>query len=168
MDLVAIMMDNVEMARAARQDCAVMARDGLLKLEDAVVAYRGLDGVMLDQSVNLSAAGALGGAWWGTLLGSIFGIAAGQPALILAGLVGGTAGGATSGRLSDAGISDEMMKEAGEAIRNDRAILFLKGETGAPDKVLEKLASYGGRVVMSSLPAEVDNKINEALKIGSR
>ncbi len=163
MELVAIMMDNVETARAARSQCMVMARDGLIRLEDAVVAYRDMDGIQLDQSVNLTAAGALGGAWWGTLIGGMFGLALGQPAIALAGAAGGSAAGGATGWLSDGGISDEMMRESSEAIHGGKAILFLKVESGSPEKVIEKLSAFGGRVVMSSLTAELDRKINDAL-----
>lgn len=166
MELVAIMMDNVDTARSARSECMVMARDGLIRLEDAVVVYRDMNGIQLDQSVNLTAAGALGGAWWGMLVGGIVGLALGQPAIALAGAAGGSAGGATSGWLTDGGISDEMMRESGEAIRDGKAILFLKVESGNPDKVIGKLSGFGGHVVMSSLSAELDRKINDALGQG--
>lgn len=166
MDLVAIMMDNVDTARSARSECMVMARDGLIRLEDAVVAYRDMDGIQLDQSVNLSTAGALGGAWWGTLIGGMFGLALGQPAIALAGAAAGTAGGAATGWLTDGGISDEMMRESSEAIHGGKAILFLKVESGSPEKVLDKLSGFGGHVVVSSLSPELDKKINAALEQG--
>ncbi|MDJ0860291.1 MAG: DUF1269 domain-containing protein [Dinoroseobacter sp.] len=163
MNLVALMMDNVETARAARNEIANMSRDNLVRLEDAVVAYKDEYGeVKLDQAVNLTKAGALGGAWWGVLLGAIFGIATGAPYAALAGAAGGAAGGALGGHFSDVGVSDDMMKETAKALEDGKAILFILGRTGAPDKVLERLQPYGGEVVTSNLPAETDQKINEA------
>lgn len=163
MNLVALMMDDVETARAARNEIANMSRDNLVRLEDAVVAYKDASGdVKLDQAVNLTAAGAAGGAWWGVLLGAIFGIFTGTPYAALAGAAGGAAGGALGGHFSDIGVSDQMMKETGQAIEDGKAILFILGRTGAPDKVIERLQPYGGTVVTSNLPAEVDEQINAA------
>ena len=164
MNLVALLMKDVETARNARNEVASMSRDNLVRLEDAVVAYKDQYGdVKLDQAVNLTAAGAMGGAWWGVLLGAIFGILTGTPYAALAGAAGGAAGGALGGAMSDIGVSNEMMKETAQALDEGKAILFLLGRTGAPDKVLERLQPFGGKVVTSSLPADMDEKINAAL-----
>ncbi|PRY19788.1 putative membrane protein [Aliiruegeria haliotis] len=165
MNLVALMMDDVETARKARDELANMSRDSLVRLEDAVVAYKDTNGdVKLDQAVNLTATGALGGAWWGLFLGAVFGLVAGVPAAMLAGAAGGAAGGALGGAFSDAGVSDEMMKETSAALDDGKAILFVLGRTEAPEKVAERLRTYGGTVVTSNLPKEIDEKINNALK----
>ncbi len=164
MDLVAILMKDAETAQAARQECYGMARDDLLTMEDAVIVYKDEAGeIKLDQSINLTTAGAMGGAWWGILIGGILGLATGGAGLAVAGLLGGAAGGAVSGALSDIGVSDELMKETGAALDGGQAILFLLGRTGAPDKVLPRLARFGGKVVHSSLPKDVDARINAAL-----
>ena len=167
MNLVAIMMKDADTAQAARQEVYKMARDGLVTMEDAVVVYKDDQGeIKLDQSVNLTAAGAMGGAWWGILIGGILGIATGGAGLLLAGLVGGAAGGAISGALSDIGVSDDMMRETGAALDEGQAILFLLGRASAPDKVLPRLAQFGGSVVTSNLPEDVDARINAALAAG--
>lgn len=163
MNLVAILMDNIDTAREARVEMAKMANEHLVQLEDAVVVYKDGGDVKLDQAVNLTAAGAMGGAWWGVLIGAIAGIATGGAGLALAGMAGGAAGGALGGWFSDAGISDEMMKKTADALENDKAILFVMGRTGAPDKVLERLAQFGGEVVTSNLSEDMDKKINDAL-----
>ncbi|WP_299923544.1 DUF1269 domain-containing protein [uncultured Pelagimonas sp.] len=163
MQLVAIMMDDVETARNARMECAKLAQEHLLTLEDAVVVYKEEGEVKLDQAVNLTAAGAMGGAWWGVLIGAIAGVATGGAGLALAGLAGGAAGGALSGWMSDAGISDELMKQTADALEGGKAILFIAGRTGAPDKVLERLKPFGGEVVTSNLTADADKKINAIL-----
>ncbi|MBB95868.1 MAG: hypothetical protein CML68_14905 [Rhodobacteraceae bacterium] len=166
-NLVAILMKDADTALAARRECYAMARDGLFTMEDAVVVYKDEGGeIRLDQSVNLTTAGAMSGAWWGILIGGILGIATGGAGLLLAGLVGGAAGGAISGSLSDMGVSDDMMRETGAALDDGQAILFLLGRTSAPDKFLPRLAQFGGRVVTSNLPADVDARINAALEKG--
>ena len=163
MNLVAILMDDLETARNARVEFANMASEHLVQLEDAVVVYKQDGDVKLDQAVNLTAAGAMGGAWWGVLIGAIAGIVTGGAGLALAGMAGGAAGGALGGWLSDAGISDEMMKKTADALEHDKAILFVMGRTGAPDKVLERLVPFGGEVVTSNLSDDMDKKINDAL-----
>ncbi len=164
MNLVALMMNDVDTSRAARNEIANMSRDNLVKLEDAVVVYKDAKGdVKLDQAVNLTTAGAVGGAWWGVFLGALLGLFIGTPYAALAGAAGGAAGGAIGGHFSDIGVSDEMMKETGKALEDGKAILFILGRTGAPDKVLERLKPFGGTVVTSSLPEETDQRINEAL-----
>jgi uncharacterized membrane protein len=156
-------MDNLDTAREARVEMANMASEHLVQLEDAVVVYKQDGDVKLDQAVNLTAAGAMGGAWWGVLIGAIAGIATGGAGLALAGMAGGAAGGALGGWFSDAGISDEMMKKTADALDADKAILFVMGRTGAPEKVLERLARFGGEVVTSNLSEDMDKKINDAL-----
>ena len=99
---------------------------------------------------------AMGGAWWGVLIGAMFGIVTGTVGLALAGMASGAAGGAIGGWLTDVGISDEMMKKAAAALDDERAILFVMGRTGAPDKVLERLQPFGGEVVTSNLSDDVD------------
>ncbi len=163
MDLVAILMDDIETARNARIECGKMASEHMLTLEDAVVVYKENGDVKLDQAVNLTAAGAMGGAWWGVLIGALAGIATGGAGLALAGMAGGAAGGALSGWMSDAGISDDMMKKTADALEQDKAILFIAGRTGAPDKVLERLKPFGGSVVTSNLTEDADKKINAIL-----
>ena len=56
------------------------------------------------------------------------------------------------------------MSKTADALDSDKAILFVMGRTGAPDKVLERLAPFGGQVVTSNLSDDMDQKINEALK----
>ncbi|MGV6849413.1 MAG: DUF1269 domain-containing protein [Marinibacterium sp.] len=164
MDLVAILMKDAETARAARSECYSMARDGLVTMEDAVVVYKDENGeVKLDQSINLTTAGAMGGAWWGFLIGGILGIATGGAGVVLAGVAGGAAGGAVSGALSDIGVSDELMKETGAALDDGQAVLFLLGRTSHPDKALPRLAAFGGRVIHSNLTKDADARINAAL-----
>jgi len=163
MKLVALMMKNVETARAARNEIANMPRDGLVRLEDAVVAYKNQYGdVKLDHAVNLTTTGAASGAFWGVLLGAIFGIATSTPYAALAGAASGAAGGAIGGSFADAGVSDQMMTETSATLEDGKAILFFLGRPGAPDKVLERLKPFGGTVVTSNLPEETDQKINAA------
>jgi uncharacterized membrane protein len=73
---------------------------------------------------------AVGGSFWGMLIGMIF-------LNPLLGMVAGAGAGALSGKLSDAGIDDTMMKELAASFKPRSSALFvlIRQETG--DKVLE-------------------------------
>lgn len=93
MDLVAILLDDVDVAREARAELAKMEKENLVTLADAVVVYKNVNGdVQLDQAVNLTAAGAVSGAWWGTFLGALLGLFTGAPGFVLAGRPAGHSG----------------------------------------------------------------------------
>ncbi|PRY19787.1 putative membrane protein [Aliiruegeria haliotis] len=164
-------MNSYYPANKTREELFTMAREQMVQLKDSVVGCRQDGEIKLDQSVNLAAAGALGGAWWGVPVGMLAGVfTAGTgtvfAALSVAGAAGGAAGGAMSGLMSDVGNFDEMMEKTSHALDADKAILFIMGRTGAPDKVLERLSEFGGEVVTSSPTADIDARINEALAEG--
>src|ERR1700751_6334716 len=98
-DLVVIAFPTEAKAEEVRQKLLGMQKDYLLELGDAVVAVKDAKGnIKLNQMINTTAAGAVGGAFWGTLIGLIF-------LMPLAGAALGAASGAVSGALTDLGIS---------------------------------------------------------------
>ena len=110
-------------------------------MEDVVVVTRGDKGkVKLHQSVNLTAVGAVGGTFWGMLIGMI----------VLNPLLGAAVGagaGAISGKLSDIGIDDKFMKELGATLAPGTSALFVLVRKATPDKVLEALKGFKGKVL---------------------
>ncbi len=160
-------MDDLETAQNARKECAAMAKEQLLTLEDAVVAFKEDGDGKIDRAINLTAPGAMGGAWLGGLIGAFAGSVTGGVGLTIASLAGGAAGGALSGWMMDAGISDDMTKKTADSLEQDKAILFIAGRTGAPDKILERLRKSGGTVVTSNLIEDADKHINSILSGGS-
>ena len=72
-DLVFIAFPSEQKAEEVREKVLEMQKEYLIELGDAVVAVKDDKGrVKLNQLVNLTAAGALSGAFWGTLIGLIF------------------------------------------------------------------------------------------------
>jgi uncharacterized membrane protein len=68
--LVVVGFPKVDEAEQVRRELVDIQREQLIALEDAVVVEHDAEGqVHLRQSVNLTAAGALGGGFWGTLVG---------------------------------------------------------------------------------------------------
>lgn len=156
-DLIAIAYDDEYKAEQVRLDLVKMQKEHLIELEDAAVVVKDKDGkVKLKQAVNLTAAGAVSGSFWGLLIGTLFF----SP---LAGLALGAAGGALSGALSDIGVDDNFMKELGETLTPSTSALFVLVRKVTPDKVLEEIAPYGGKVLRTSLTKDEEAQLQEVL-----
>jgi uncharacterized membrane protein len=122
-----------------------------------VIAVKDSKGrVKLNQMVNLTAQGALSGALWGTLIGAIFMVP-------LLGTALGAASGALGGALSDAGIDDNFMRDAAQALAPGGAGLFLLIRKMTTDKVLKDLEGVGGTVIRTSFDAAHEQALRDAL-----
>jgi uncharacterized membrane protein len=144
-DLIVIAYDDEYKAEEVRVTLAKLQREHLIELEDAAVVIKTADGkVKLNQAVNLAAAGAASGSFWGLLIGTLF-------LSPLLGVALGAAGGALGGALSDIGVEDDFMRELGANLPNSSSALFVLVKKVTPDKVLEEVAPYGGKVLRSSL-----------------
>lgn len=137
-----------------------LQREYLIDLDDAVIVRRNEKGkLFLQQSVNLAAVGAWSGAFWGLLIGLIF---AGP----LGGAIAGAAGaglGALSGSLDDYGLDDEFVLELGREVESCCSALFVLARSITTDKVIEALEGSGGRVLRTSLPTDVEERLQSAL-----
>ena len=123
-DLVVIAFPTEAKAEEVRQKLLAMQKEYLLELGDAVVAVKDDKGnIKLNQMINTTAAGAVGGAFWGTLIGLIF-------LMPLAGAALGAASGAVSGALTDVGINDKFMKDTAAAIQPGTAAALRLGAEG--------------------------------------
>lgn len=159
-DLVAIVFDEEAVAFEVRAELVKMQKEYLIEMEDAVVVTKEADGkTKLHQSVNLTAAGAVGGGFWGMLIGLLF-------LNPLLGAAAGAASGAIAGRLSDIGINDKMMKELAETFKPGTSALFVLVKKVTGDKVLERLKAYAGRgtVFKTSLNKDDEAALRQALE----
>jgi uncharacterized membrane protein len=75
----------------------------------------------------------------------------------------GAAAGAVSGALSDVGIDDNFMKDLSQTLEPGHSALFILVRKATPDKVLEELKGYGGKVLQTSLTHEKEEKLQAAL-----
>ncbi|NJK37110.1 MAG: DUF1269 domain-containing protein [Oscillatoriales cyanobacterium RM2_1_1] len=156
-DLVAIAYDDEFKAEEVRLTLAKLQREHLIELEDAAVVVKDKEGkVKLKQAVNLPAAGALSGGFWGLLIGTLF------LAPVLGAAVG-AASGAVGGALTDIGVDDKFMKELGETMQPGTSALFVLIRKVTPDKVLEEIAPYGGKVIRTSLSKDQESQLQEVL-----
>lgn len=157
-DLVVIGFEGEHTAFELRAELAKLQKEYLIDMEDVVVVTKDEKGkVKLHQAVNLTAAGAVGGTFWGMLIGLIF-------LNPLLGAAVGAGAGALSGKLSDAGISDDFMKELGETLTAGTSALFVLVRKATPDKVLEQLKGFKGKVLKTSLTADKEEKLREVLE----
>ncbi len=156
-DLVFIAFPSEEKAEEVRRKVLQMQKEYLIELGDAVIAVKDEAGhVKLNQLMNLTATGALSGAFWGTLIGFIF-------LMPLVGTAGGAASGALGGKLSDIGINDDFMKDAAAALPPGSAGLFLLIRKMTADKVLQDLQGVGGTVMRTSFDHTKEQALRDAL-----
>ena len=161
-DLIAIAYPDQETAERVRQTLGQLTVEHVLELDDAVVVTRDQSGkVKLHQAVRPAAAGAASGALWGGVIGMLF------LAPLLGAAIGAAAGGA-SGALANFGVDDQFMKQLGEKLAPGGAAVIVLVHEVTPDKVLPRIEQFGGDVIQSSLDAESEARLQEALNAPQR
>ena len=156
-DLIVIAFPSEEKAEQVRQKLLNMQQEYLIELGDAVIAVKQEDGrIKLNQLFSTTAAGAVSGTFWGALVGLVF-------LMPLVGAAIGAASGALGGALTDAGINDDFMKDAAQALQPGTAALFLLIRRMTTDKVLHALKGEGGTVMRTSLDHTNEQALRDAL-----
>ncbi len=164
-ELVVVGFEDPNEADRALTELARLQKEYLIDLEDAVVAIRGPDGKLrLKQSVDLVGVGAASGSLWGAMWGSLVGILFMNPLIGLAtGAALGAGAGALSGSLADYGIDDEFIRSIGDTLQPNTSALFVLLRKVQPEKVLEEMKGFRGRVLRSSLSPEQEARLQAAL-----
>ena len=158
--LVAVVFQDETTAFEMRTALLKMQKENLIDLEDSVVVTRSPKGrVKLDQAVSLTSAGAIGGGFWGLLIGLIF-------LNPLLGAAIGAAAGGISGRFSDIGVNDQVMRDIGQSMKPGSSALFVLVRRATADKVLDGLKSFVGKgeVFQTSLNKDDESTLREALE----
>ena len=143
-----------------RAALAKMQKNYLIEMEDIVVVHKDESGkVRLDQAVNLTAQGAVGGGFWGLLIGLLF-------LNPLLGAAVGAGAGAISASLTDIGINDQFMKDLGDNLTPGSAALFLLLRKATSDKLIEGLGEFSGRakVLQSSLSKDQEEDLRAVIE----
>lgn len=160
--LVAVLFNDETTAFEMRTALVKMQKEHLIELEDSVVVTKDQKGrTRLDQAVNLTSAGAWGGGFWGMLIGLIF----------LNPLLGAAVGagvGALSGRMTDLGLDDQMMKDLAASFKPGTSALFVLIRKATADKVLDGLKEFAGKgkVFKTSLNKEDETALRQSLEAG--
>ncbi len=156
-DLFAIAYDDLFKAEEVRLTLAKLQKEHLIELEDAAVVIKDTEGkVKLKQAVNLTAAGAASGGFWGLLIGTFF-------LVPLFGAAVGAASGAIGGALTDMGVDDNFMRELGETLQPGTSALFILVRKVTPDKVLDEVSKYGGKILRTSLSKDDEKQLQDVL-----
>lgn len=156
-ELIAIGYDDKYRAEEVRLALRRLERDYLVDLEDAVVAVREEDGkVKLHQIHHLATAGILGGGFWGLLIGLLF-------MTPFFGAAVGAAAGGIAAALTDVGVNDQFMKDLAETLAPGSSALFVLVRKATPDKVIDEIQQYGGKVLRTSLTREDEAALQRAL-----
>ncbi|TCM44999.1 DUF1269 domain-containing protein [Kribbella sp. VKM Ac-2568] len=147
--------DDAERVLALTED---LAKQQLLQRDDAAYAYKDDKGkVRIHQTMNMTGAGAAGGALWGTLIGLLF-------LNPLAGLAVGAATGAVAGKLTDVGISDDLIKQVGKQLQDGKSAVFLLARSATVDRVIDALKPFNPTVIQTNLTKEREEELIAALQ----
>lgn len=158
--LVAVVFNDETTAYEMRTALFKMQAEYLIEMEDSVVVSKNLKGkTSLDQAVNLTSAGAVGGGFWGMLIGMLFL----NPIL---GAAVGAGMGALSGKMNDIGLNDQMMKDLAKSFTPGTSALFVLIRKATADKVLAGLKDFAGKgkVFQTSLNKDDEATLRAALE----
>jgi uncharacterized membrane protein len=156
--LVVLGLDNREDAERVFDLTGDLARQQLLQLQDVAYAWRDDKGkVRIQQSINLTGAGAASGALWGILIRLIF-------LNPLAGMAVGAATGAVAGKLTDVGINDDMIKQIGAQLQQGKAAVFILAKSATVDRVIEALKPYSPTIIQTNLTRDREEELVQALQ----
>ena len=157
-ELIVVGFDNELKADEVLHKLGQMQKEHLVDLDDAVVVIKNEKGkVKVKQSYDLVTSGAISGGFWGSLIGLLF-------LHPLLGVAAGLATGALSGALTDIGVDDDFIKDLGKTIEPSTSALFLLVRKATPDKVLEELRPYGGKLLQTSLSKSDEASLKAALE----
>ena len=156
-NLTVVAYDDVGTARQVVDTLLRMQKEHNITIEDVVIAERQHDGkVKLHQSQKLGAVGATGGALWGGLIGLLF-------LAPFLGMAVGAASGGIAGAMTDIGVDDKMMKQIADQLEPGKAAVFALTSQGNPDKVLPEIAKFHGELLQTSLSADAEQTLRDAL-----
>jgi uncharacterized membrane protein len=161
-DLIVIGYPDAKAAEAARDALLALPREEIFRISDAVVAARDEKGAIKLSHIVHSGALNLG---TGTMSGLLIGLLFLHP---IFGILAGAAAGAVGEGLSDAGVSEEFVKQVDDVLKPGRAALLLErnlANNEIDDHVVVKLAATGGRLLATTLKASLEYKLQLALEI---
>ncbi len=160
--LIAMVFDGPYDAEKARLELRMMEKEELVDLEESVVLTRDKKGHLhFHHSQHFTTPTALSGGFVGTLVGMIML----NPIIALIGGITGTALGAVLGSLKEIGIEEDFMKDLAGGMHTDSSALFIVARKGDPQKIMELLKPYGGRILCNALCHQDESKLKAACQL---
>jgi uncharacterized membrane protein len=136
-----------------------LQRQQLITIHDAAVVSwpQGAKKPKTSQLHNMTATGALDGAFWGMLFGLLFFVP-------LLGMAVGAGMGALAGSFSDVGIDDKFIKQVQSQVTQGTSALFLLTSDAVMDKVMGEIKSHDLHPVLisSNLSTDQENELRSA------
>jgi uncharacterized membrane protein len=131
--------------------------EGLIELEDAVIASRGEGAhIEIEQTHRKSRKPIATGGGVGLLAGLLLG----GPIL---GLAAGVAAGSISRGMKDYGLDDDFVTQTSEWVRPNTSALFLLVKEAKAEEVLERLRPTGAIVLNTTLAPEAEERLRRSL-----
>jgi uncharacterized membrane protein len=152
-ELIVLGYDSEEKAQQVYEELGRLQKDLIIQLDTAAVVSRDTEGKLHTKTEDhLVAGGALGGMFWGMLFGLLF-------LVPFAGMVIGGALGAVFGGIGHMGIDDQFKKQVQDLLQPGTSAVFMIVSKVTPDKAIDALRPYGGTVLKTSLPEDVEKKL---------
>jgi uncharacterized membrane protein len=159
-DLIAIGYPDMVTADAAADEARRLARDLIIQPDAIAVIVRQEDG---SYHVHTSHNAVGGGAAWGMFWGFLFGLLFFIPVL---GMAVGAGMGALMGKFAKTSIDRQFQDQVRGMIQPGTSALFLMLEKVTPDKAVEAMSKYGGKVLKTSLSKDDEKELQTALHGG--
>ena len=159
--LVVIGFDNEYEADAMLARLEEWQEQGLIELEDAVRAKRGVtDHVDVKQTTKKTGKYAKRGAGAGVLAGLLVGGPIG-------GLAAGAAVGGMWGSMKDVGIDDKFIRETAGWLAPNTSMVFLLVKSAKSEELLPKLKSFeDAHVLSTTLEPEAEERLRKSFGKG--
>jgi uncharacterized membrane protein len=157
-DLIVISYPDEATGQQAYEEAQRLTSDLVLELDAIGLVVRDADGKTKVETPEGSTAGR--GAVWGGLFGLLFGVLLFIPII---GLVMGGVFGALFGALDKSGIDKAFRERLKEQLQPGTSALVMVVEKVTPDKAVEAMSKYGGTVLQTSLTADAEKGLQEAL-----
>jgi uncharacterized membrane protein len=156
-ELIAIGYPDTVTAHAAADEAEQLAQDLIIQPDAIAVIVRKPDG-KYKVTTNHHSVGM--GTTWGMFWGFLFGLLFFVPVL---GMAVGAGMGAIMGKVTKSGINKEFESRVRDMLQPGTSALFLIVEKVTSDKAVDALSRYGGTVLKTSLPAEAEKELQDAL-----
>ena len=157
-DLIAIGYDDMETADLAAQEVYRLANDLVIEPEAVAVIARDEKG---KYRITTNHHPVAEGLTWGVLWGALFGLLFFVP---LFGLALGGVFGTLFGAFEKIGVDKRFQEEVRDMVQPGTSALFLVVDKVTPDKAIDALSRFGGKVLKTSLSKDAEEQLRAALE----
>ena len=143
----------------------MMEKDELVDFEESLVLVRDNKSKLhFHHSQHFTLPLSLGGGFVGTLVGLMIL----NPIVALVGGITGTGLGAVLGALKEIGIEEDFMKDLADGMRAGSSALFVVTRRGDPQKIMEAMKPYKGKILCNALHHQDESKLKAACLVSQK